>query len=308
MMNRLSIEAIQPSIEVQIEREASSPGWISDCLALAKARLTTLVLITAFVGFCMASRGGLDWFRLFNTLLGTALVAAASQTLNQVIEVEADRQMDRTKDRPIPGGRINRTHALWGGVVLAVAGISYLLATVNIPTSCLATATLVLYLGLYTPMKRRTPFCIKVGAVAGAIPPALGWVAVRPSMDAGAWDLFAILFFWQIPHFLAIAWMYREQYTKAGFIMLRPEDRDGRVTAFESFAYSIGLGVVTLMPFFLHLASLLYLAVALILNAILLLFAARFLAARTRANARTLFFASVFYLPVLLAALVFSKN
>jgi len=307
MMNRGSIEAIVPSIEVQIEREESAPGFLSDLLALVKARLTMLVLITAFVGFCVASRSGLDWIRLLNTLLGTALVAAASQTLNQVIETDVDCLMERTKDRPLPGGRIKRGHALWFGVVMALVGMLYLAAAVNIPSACMAAATLAIYLGLYTPLKRFTPLCIMVGAVAGAIPPALGWVAARQSMDAGAWVLFAILFFWQMPHFLAIAWMYRDEYANAGFVLLRSRDATGFATATESFVFTVALGAASLMPFFLKFASPIYLAGALLLNAAMLLFAARFLLLRTRSNARSLFFTSIIYLPVLLALLVFTK-
>jgi len=306
-MNRISSEVLAPSIPVSLERDESTPGLMADLVMLVKARLTLLVLITTFVGFCMASGGKLDLMQLLYTLLGTALVAAASQTLNQVIEVDVDRLMERTKDRPIPAGRIKRLHALWFGVAMAVTGMVVLAALVNSPAACMAAATLVIYLGLYTPLKRYTPFCITIGAVAGAIPPALGWVAAKPSMDAGAWVLFAILFFWQMPHFLAIAWMYRDEYAGAGFVMLRPRDTDGSVTAAESFIFTLALLAASLAPYFLKLASPVYFAGAIALNAVILVCSVQFLFKRTRNSSRRLFFASIIYLPILVALLVFAR-
>jgi len=306
-MNRISSEITAPSIQVPVERDESASGLFGDLVMLVKARLTLLVLITTFVGFCMASGGNLDLLQLLYTLIGTALVAAASQTLNQVIEIDVDRLMERTKNRPLPAGRIKRLHALIFGITMAVTGLIVLAVTVNIPATAMAAATLLIYLGLYTPLKRHTPFCITVGAVAGAIPPALGWVAAKPSMDAGAWVLFAILFFWQMPHFLAIAWMYREEYAGAGFVMLRPRDKDGSVTATESFIFTIALLAAALAPYFLKLASPVYLVSAIVLNAVILLCAVQFLLNRTRNSSRRLFFASIIYLPILLALLVFAR-
>jgi protoheme IX farnesyltransferase len=306
-MNRISTEIIVPAIQVPIGRDETAPGLMGDLVELVKARLTLLVLITTFVGFCMASGGRLDLMQLFYTLIGTALVAAASQTLNQVIEVDVDRLMERTKDRPLPAGRIKRIHALLFGAAMAASGLVVLAVVVNIPAACMAAATLLIYLGLYTPLKRHTPFCITVGAVAGAIPPALGWVAAKPSMDAGAWVLFAILFFWQMPHFLAIAWMYREEYAGAGFVMLRPKDTNGSATAAESFIFTVALLAAAVAPYFLGLATPVYLAGAVVLNAVMLFCAVQFLLKRTRHSSRRLFFASIIYLPVLLALLVFAR-
>jgi len=307
MTNRISTEILAPSIPVHLGREEASPGFLGDLMILVKARLTLLVLITTFVGFCMASGGKPDLLQLLYTLIGTALVAAASQTLNQVIEVDVDRLMERTRDRPLPAGRIKWLHALLFGVVMAGTGLVVLATVVNLPAACMAAATLVIYLGLYTPLKRYTPFCITVGAVAGAIPPALGWVSAKPAVDAGSWILFAILFFWQMPHFLAIAWMYRDEYAEAGFVMLRPKDTSGRVTAVESFVFTVALLAASLAPYFLNLASPIYLAGAVMLNAMMLFYAARFLLKRTRDSSRRLFFASILYLPVLLALLVFAR-
>lgn len=306
-MNQIHTEMIASPVQVQIGREESCPGLFGDLMMLVKARLTLLVLITTFVGFCMASGNSLDLMRLFFTLLGTALVAGASQALNQVIEMEVDRLMERTSDRPLPAGRIKRVHALMLAVVMASAGIAVLATTVNVASACMAAATLAIYLGLYTPLKRYTPFCITVGAVAGAIPPALGWVAARPSMDAGAWILFAILFFWQMPHFLAIAWMYRDEYAGAGFVMLRPRDTGGGATAAESFLFTLALIAAALAPYFLKMATPVYFAGAIGLNAVMLIAAVRFLMHRSRDNSRRLFFASILYLPVLLALLVFAR-
>jgi len=306
-MNRISPEIIAPSIRIPVEREEAAPRLLSDLVLLVKARLTMLVIITTFVGFCMASGGRLDLWLLFWTLTGTALVAGASQTLNQVIEVEVDRLMERTQDRPIPAGRIKRLHALFFGVAMAITGVFVLAFLVNISAAVMAGATLFIYLGLYTPLKRHTPFCITVGAVAGAIPPALGWMAVKPSMDAGAAILFALLFFWQMPHFLAIAWMYREEYANAGFVMLRPKDLSGSVTALESLIFTVALAATALAPYLFKLASPVYLIGAILLNALMLFFAVGFLLKRHRESARCLFFASIIYLPLLLALLVFTR-
>ncbi len=185
---------------------------------LTKARLTMLVLITTFVGVCMAPGERIDWLLLFNTLLGTALVAGSAAVLNQCIEMNVDRLMERTKIRPLPSGRMKLSTALKIGLGMGAAGLAYLALTTNLPATLLAAVTLAIYLLWYTPMKRRSPFCITIGAVAGAIPPVIGWVAVKPSMQAGAWVLFGILFLWQMPHFLAIAWMYHDEYAPGRFL------------------------------------------------------------------------------------------
>ena len=306
-MNRVSTQIISPAVPVFAGREESVSGLFGDLMILFKARLTLLVLITTFVGFCMGSGGRLELWKLFFTLLGTALVAAASQALNQVIETDADLLMRRTCDRPLPAGRLRRSHALVLAVAMTLAGLVGLLTTVNVPAAALAAATLAIYLGGYTPLKRRTPFCISVGAVAGAIPPALGWVAAKPEMHVGAWILFAILFFWQMPHFLSIAWMHREDYAAAGFVMLRRNDTGGFATSVESLVFTLALCGAALAPWFFNLAPALYPAGAMPLNALMLFCAAGFLLSRTHGNARRLFFASIIYLPVLLTLLVFAK-
>ena len=307
-MNHSSTEIAVNSIPLSIQSEETAPGFFSDLVMLTKARLTSLVLVTTFVGFSAASGDSLNWIRLACTLLGTALVAAASQTFNQVIETDVDRLMERTKDRPLPAGRMKRQTALFLGIGMALAGFAILGLTVNLLTASLAAATLFVYLALYTPLKRHSFLCISVGAIAGAIPPVLGWTAARPDFAAGTWILFGVLFLWQMPHFLAIAWMYRDEYAQAGFVMLRRRDHTGILTAFESLLFTIALAVVTFVPVLLKTASLTYAIGAGLCDLSMLICAIIFLLERNRSNARRLFFASIIYLPIFLGLMVFTKN
>jgi protoheme IX farnesyltransferase len=307
-MNHSSTDIAVHSIPLTIQAEDAAPGFFSDLVMLTKARLTSLVLVTTFVGFSMASGDNLDWLRLLCTLLGTALVAGGSQTLNQVIETEVDRLMERTKDRPLPGGRIKRQHAMLMGIGMALTGIGFLGFTVNLVTAYLAAATLFVYLALYTPLKRHSPICISVGAIAGAIPPVLGWTAARPHFEVGTLILFGVLFLWQMPHFLAIAWMYRDEYAQAGFVMLRRRDHTGFLTALESIIFTIALTAVTFVPVFLKTASLGYGIGTGLCDLAMLVCASIFFTERNRSNARRLFFASIIYLPIYLGLMVFTKN
>jgi protoheme IX farnesyltransferase len=306
-MNQSSHEILAPGIET-VRDQSASQGIVSDLMMLTKARLTMLVVITTFVGFCMASGSPIDWLLLFDTLLGTLLVAASAAVFNQFIEIKVDRLMERTKVRPLPAGRMKPKSAFWIGLAMGAAGILYLALTVNLFATGLALATWSIYLFIYTPMKRRTCFCITVGAVAGAIPPVIGWVAV-PGVHGsnGAWILFGILFLWQIPHFMAIAWMYHDEYAQAGFVMLRRNDIGGFATAFESLFYTVALTIVTLLPSFFKMTNMVYFGGALLFNAIMLLCAIQFLMHRDRMSARRLFFASILYLPCVLGLLVFTK-
>ncbi len=302
----VAVEVATPALP--IETEIAAPSYVSDLMMLTKARLSMLVLVTTFVGFCMASPEAIDWFLLFRALFGTALIAASAAVLNQFIERKVDRLMDRTKHRPLPAGRMRPSTALGLGVLLAVAGFIYMLNRVNTPAALLAAATLAVYLAFYTPLKRRSSICVSVGAISGAIPPMIGWAAARPSVDAGAWILFAVLFFWQMPHFLAIAWMYRDEYAQAGFVMLRPRDIGGLCTARKSLLSSIALTIVTIIPICLKMVAPWYLLGAIVCNAVLVTCAVQFLVSRDRSSARRLFFASIFYLPLLLGLMVFAKN
>jgi protoheme IX farnesyltransferase len=305
-MNRFSPPVAVP-LEVGRQESESENRLVSDLFVLTKARLSLLVIITTFVGYCMATRGSLDWVQLFNATLGTALAAAAAGVLNQYLESHVDRLMERTRHRPLPARRMRPVTALWLGVVLALAGVAWLWFAANAMSAYLAAATVAIYLFFYTPLKRKTSFCIVVGAVSGAIPPVIGWTAARPSLDFGAWVLFGVLFAWQMPHFLAIAWMYRDEYAQAGFVMLKRDDVSGCATAMQSLLFTLGLSVVTLAPWFAGMNTAVYLAGALSLDAVMLACAVRFLFMRNRTSARGLFFASIVYLPLILGLMVFTK-
>lgn len=292
---------------MELSRAEAAPGIIGDLMLLIKARLSLLVVITTFVGFCMASGPSLDWLRLINAVLGTTLAAFGAAALNQVLECKVDRLMERTKHRPIPSGRMRLSHALMIGAGMSLGGVVYLWFTTNTLSAVLAAATVFIYIALYTPLKRKTAFCTVVGAVSGAIPPVIGWTAVEPSVGLGAWVLFGILFTWQMPHFLAIAWMYRDEYAQAGFVMLKRDDRTGASTAMQSLLYTVALFAISLIPVFSGSNNVVYLVAALILNGAMLACAAEFLTQRTRNSARRLFFASIIYLPLILGALIFTK-
>lgn len=292
------------------ESELPEIGLVSDLLTLTKARLSLLVIITTFVGFCMASGPRLDWMLLVHATLGTALAAAAAAVLNQWMEIRVDRLMVRTKSRPLPAGRMKPATALVLGIALAIAGVSWLWVAANPFSASLAAATVVIYLLLYTPLKRKTAWCTIVGAVSGAIPPVIGWTAAQgahPTLGLGAWVLFGILFTWQMPHFLAIAWMYRDEYSQAGFVMLKRDDTSGAATAFTSIVFSVALTLITTIPFTGGVNNSLYLVGALVLDSILLFFATHFLLERNRSTARALFFASILFLPLLLGLMVFTR-
>lgn len=306
-MNPMTEEAVAAPVLPVIENELEQSGLFGDLMMLTKARLTLLVLVTTSVGFLMGSGTSFDWFLLFRTLLGTALVAGSAAVLNQFMEHKVDRLMRRTKGRPLPAGRMAPMTALGLGVLLGVAGLIYMMNRVNALAAGLSALTLVVYLFAYTPMKRRTPFCVTLGAISGAIPPMIGWAAARPSLDAGAWILFGVQFFWQTPHFLAIAWMYRDEYAQAGFVMLRRNDIGGLSTARESMLCSIALAVVTVLPVFLKMVAPIYLAGAILCNGLFIACAIQFLIHRSRSSARRLFFASILYLPLLLGLLVLTR-
>jgi protoheme IX farnesyltransferase len=303
-MNRTSQEA---AAVLEIAQADQEQGIVGDLMTLTKARLSLLVIITTFVGFCAASGPRLDWLLLVNAVFGTTLAAFSAAVLNQYLEANVDRLMERTRHRPLPAGRMKRSTALLLGCTLGVTGVAWLWATTNPLSASLAAATIFTYIALYTPLKRRTALCTIVGAVAGAIPPVIGWTAVRPSFELGAWILFGILFTWQMPHFLAIAWMYRDEYAQAGFVMLRHDDVSGCATAMQSLLYTVGLTAISLVPFFVGMNSALYLTGALLLDGAMLYFAWQFLLQRNRPAARRLFFASIFFLPILLGLMIFTK-
>ncbi len=285
---------------VVMPNSAPSPSRASDFLALAKPRVTFLVTISGLIGVVVASRGGIEWVTMFHTLVGTILVVAATNGLNQVIERGPDSRMKRTANRPLPAGRLGVAEATFTLVATALVGLGYLWLLVNPLTSLLALVALANYLFVYTPLKPRTTFCTAIGAVSGAIPPMMGWTAVRNELSLEAWTLFAILLVWQFPHFLAIAWLYREDYAAGGFLMLPVVDADGSLTSRQIVAYSIALIPLSLLPTWLGMAGAWYFLGALALSSWMLSAGLRIQRERTKPQAKRLLMTSVVYLPALL--------
>ena len=279
-------------------------GLLDDVMELVKARLSLLVLLTTLVGFLIAWRGPMDWVLLTATLLGTALCAGGAAALNQWMERDIDARMKRTRERPLPGGRMSPRDALLFGLLFSLTGIAILGLFTNLRAAFLAFATIAIYIIVYTPMKRISSLNTIVGAVPGALPPLIGWVAARGSYGLEGGLLFATLFFWQMPHFLAIAWMFRDDYKAGGCVMLTDNDSDGSMTGRQALLYSICLLVISLLPGFLGFNSPLYFYGALLLGLGFSAFSAIFLIRRDRDSARNLFFASILYLPLLLGLLV----
>ncbi|MDX1622870.1 MAG: heme o synthase [Gemmatimonadota bacterium] len=278
-----------------------------DWLTLTKPRITGLVLVTTGVGFTLGSGAGLDAVALLETLLGTALAAGGAGALNQVVERDVDALMARTRNRPIPDGRIPVFHGFVFGLALSLAGTAWLAARSSLLAGMLAAATIVLYVGAYTPLKRRTPANTLVGAVPGAIPPVIGWAAATGSVGPGAGVLFAILYLWQLPHFLAIAWMFREDYAAAGLSMLPVVDDDGVWTGRFAALYTVALIPVSMTLTPLGLTGGLYFFGALVLGVLFLGCGLALARRRKRRTARRLLLASVTYLPLLLTLLVVDR-
>jgi len=271
----------------------------SDFVALAKPRLNLLVVASALAGYVMAGGDLSNAVVVVCTVVGTGLIAGGASAFNQVVERVPDSLMRRTRLRPLPDGRLQPRESLIFATALAVAGLTLLAAVVNPLSAMVALTTLLIYAAIYTPMKRRTSFSTVVGAIPGALPPVIGWAAARNGLSQGAWVLFAIVFLWQLPHFLAIAWMYRDDYARAGFAMLPVLEPDGRSTSRQAVFYCAALLPVSLAPTLLGLTNTVYFVAALGLG--LLFFGLTLKFARTRAipDARRLFFGSIIYLPIL---------
>jgi heme o synthase len=282
-------------------------GRLADYWVLTKPEVNFLVVISALAGYYVALRGPLDIFLLLNTLLGTLLVASGTGTLNQYIERKSDASMRRTARRPLPAGRIKAVEALVFGILLAIGGGLLLWIEVNFLASLLALLTLTTYLLIYTPLKKKTAFCTLIGAFPGAMPPLIGWAAARGSLNAESLILYSILFLWQFPHFLAIAWMYREDYSRAGLRMLPPEDPDGRLTSRQIIAFLVALVVVSMVPALIGQVGKVYLFGAGVLGTYFLLHGARLARNRTNVLARRLVLASVLYLPLVFGLMMFDK-
>jgi len=280
---------------------------VMDFVELAKPRVVLMVLVTTFVGFYLGSRGAPDYLLLLRTLFGTALAAAGSLALNQYTERDLDARMHRTKTRPLPDGRLQPTDALIFGTVLTISGPLYLTLAVNGLSGVVTAATAASYLFLYTPLKRVTPLCSVIGAVPGALPPVTGWVAAHNGFGVEAWILFAILFLWQLPHSLAIARLYRDDYARAGIQLLPVVEPDGKSCGRQIVSNCLALLVVGLLPTLVGLAGPTYFVVALILGVVFLGYGIQFAVLRTAPAARHLMVASLFYLPVLLLVMALDK-
>ncbi len=277
-------------------------------LELVKARLSLLVVATTAAGFALATRDAFDPDRFFWTILGTGLAAAGAAGFNQWIEVLPDSRMQRTRTRPLPAGTLSRRHGFFAALLAAASGVAVLAAKVNLLTAGLGLLVILLYTLVYTPLKRSSPLCTIVGAVCGAIPPVMGWTGGTGGFGLGGWILGGILFLWQIPHFLALAWLYREDYARGGFRMLPAIDPTGRVTSLLALTYIVPLLPLCLFLVLLGLAGPIFLAGSLVLGTAFLLLAVRLWRDRDPRHARRLFLGSIVYLPLLLILLLADRG
>lgn len=288
-------------------RRAGARTRVGTLIELTKPGITRMVVVTAAAGFYLASAGQIDVVLLLHTLLGTALAASGSSALNQYFERDADARMVRTMNRPLPSGRVTPRLALCLAVALAVIGVAWLLVFANVVAAVLVTASVLSYVFVYTPLKRRTWLATVIGAVPGALPILVGWTAASAPLDARAWALFGILFLWQMPHFFALAWIYRDDYVRGGFRMLTARDKTGTRTAAHIVAWAGVLIAVSLLPSLLGLTGATYLAGAAALGTAFLALGVALAAERSERRAWRLFFGSIAYLPALLVLMVVDK-
>lgn len=277
-------------------------------LELTKPRITWLILASTGIGYVFGQTGAISWLTLLHTILGTALIASGTAALNQWYERDADARMNRTRRRPLPGGRVLPGRALAFGVALSVAGFVELTWGANLLTGALGLLTLMSYLFIYTPLKRVSPHATTIGAIPGAMPPLIGFAASAGTLNEQAWVLFAILFLWQFPHFYAIAWMYRDDYANAGIRMLAVVEPDGESTARRMLWISLALVPVSLLPSAFAMTGRLYLIAALALGAYFSFSTLRIQSDRSLPNARRVLLASVVYLPLLYAFLLADRK
>ena len=280
---------------------------IADFLELTKPRVSLMVLVTTFVGYYLGSDSAPGYSRLVATLIGTALASGGTLALNQFLERRSDALMERTRRRPLPDGRIQPAEALVFGVAVAAAGLLVLAFAVNSVSALVTAAIVASYLFVYTPLKQKSSLCGIIGAVPGALPPVIGWTAARGEFDVGAWVLFAILFLWQIPHTLAIASLYRDDFSRAGIRFLPIVEPDGRSTGRQIIEHCLALLAVSLLPTLIGIAGALYFIAALALGSGLLAYGIGLAATRTPAAARRLLFASLIYLPALLVVMALDR-
>lgn len=270
-----------------------------DFVALAKPRLNMLVVASTLAGYAMADGDQLGIVRVSGLLLGTGLVAGGASAFNQVLERDLDARMRRTRLRPMADQRLQPVEGVMYATVIALTGLLMIAASANLLAAAVALATLVIYTTVYTPLKRRTSFSTVIGAIPGALPPIIGWAAADNALPTPAWTLFAIMFLWQLPHFLAIAWMYRDDYARAGYPMLPVLEPDGRSTGRQAVVYAAALVPVSLAPMLLQITGKLYFAGALALGFAFLWLTVRFALTRSTRDARRVFFGSIIYLPLL---------
>ena len=293
---------------------ASSPSKHSafaqraaDYVELIKPRLVVMILITTAAGFYLGAQQTVDWLLCLHTLIGSGLTAAGVLGLNQYLERDVDAQMKRTQERPLPGGRMNPLEALIVGAVLTASGMLYLVFIVNMLSGFVISLIVVSYLFLYTPLKRKTSLCTLIGAVPGALPPVVGWVAARGTLTGEAWVLFAILFLWQLPHSLAIAYIYREDYANAGFRLLPVVHPDGASTCRQIVINCVALLGIGLLPALYNVAGSIYFFTALVSGVVFLAFGIYLARTRTMKAARYLLYASLLYLPVVFITMALDK-
>jgi len=291
----------------RVEPGLSVAGKLAAYSELTKPRITFLVTLTAAAGFCMGSAGGIDYLRLLNMSVGIALLSSGISALNQYLERDLDGLMRRTQARPLPAGKLSPSEAAMFGISLSIIATVYLAMFTNGLSAFLGLATLASYLFVYTPLKTKTTLSTVFGAFPGAMPPFIGWVAARGRIGVEAWILFAILFLWQFPHFLAIAWMYRDDYARAGIKMLPVVEPEGRVTGQQIITYTVLLIPVSFLPAAIGISGSVYLVGAAVLGIGFLFFSARAALVRTTWQARKLLLASVLYLPALFALMVLNR-
>ena len=294
--------------EIQQARVIGFRERVLAYVELTKPRIAFMLVLTSAAGFYLASTGNFDWVLFANSMIGIALLAFGVATLNQWVERRTDILMPRTAQRPLPSGRLSANEALIFGVLQCVVAEIYLSSLINLLTAMLGIVVILGYVLVYTPLKTRSSACTAIGAIPGALPPLMGWTAASGDITMAAWAMFVIQFLWQFPHFLAIAWLYREEYARAGILMLPVLEPEGRLTARQIVSFAFMLLVVSLAPFFLGLASIIYLIGATILGIWFFAESIRFAWRRTNELAKRLLLASVIYLPLLFILLILTKN
>jgi protoheme IX farnesyltransferase len=306
-MEEFAIDLRTSAVSVAERSPLSVRERVAAYAELTKPRITFLIVLTSAAGFALASPGSIDYLALLRSLLGIALLSSGIATLNQYAERELDGLMRRTANRPLPAGRLAPWEALAFGAAITIVAEIYLLILVNPLSAVLGLTVIAGYLFAYTPLKTRTSLSTLVGAFPGAVPPLIGWTAARGSLSLEGWILFAILFLWQFPHFLAIAWMYREDYSRAGILMLPVVEPDGRVTAQQIVVYTLMLLPVSLLPTVMGMSGKVYFVGAIVLGLLFLYSSLRAAFSMSRQQARRLLLASVLYLPLLFILMVLNS-